>query len=73
MASIKDLYDKSDFSKYPQGAGKDKTPINPDGGLDLATDEKALKKARLNYELGANPDGGKGYNPSKMYKDSNLS
>ena len=30
MASIKDLYDKSEFSKYPQGVGKDKTPISKD-------------------------------------------
>jgi hypothetical protein len=26
--------------------GKDKTPIEPDGGLNLSTDEKALAKAR---------------------------
>ena len=38
MASIKDLYDKSEFSKYPQGVGKDKTPISKD--------EKALNQAR---------------------------
>jgi hypothetical protein len=26
--------------------GKDKTPINPDGGKNLATDERAILKAR---------------------------
>lgn len=47
MASILEIYEKTP----PQTGkvdlkGKDKTPINPDGGLDLAKDEKALKKAR---------------------------
>jgi len=46
MASIKDLYDKSDFSKYPLGTKLDKTPIEADGGKDLSKDEKALEKAR---------------------------
>ena len=48
MASIKDLYDKSDFSKYPQGVGKDKTPISKDDFdlKELSKDEKALKQAR---------------------------
>jgi hypothetical protein len=26
--------------------GKDKTPINPDGGKNLATDDRAILKAR---------------------------
>ena len=46
MASIKDLYDKSEFSKFPKGVNLDKTPINADGGRDLSKDEKALEKAR---------------------------
>jgi len=48
MASIKDLYDKSDFSKYPQGVGKDKTPISKDDFdlKELSKDEKALNQAR---------------------------
>jgi hypothetical protein len=48
MASIKDLYDKSEFSKYPQGVGKDKTPISKDDFdlKELSKDEKALKQAR---------------------------
>ena len=48
MASIKDLYDKSDFSKYPLGVGKDKTPISKDDFdlKELSKDEKALNQAR---------------------------
>ena len=46
MASIKDLYDKSEFSKFPKGTNLDKTPIEADGGRDLSKDEKALFKAR---------------------------
>tara|TARA_Y100000389_G_C17132735_1_gene351041 strand:- start:169 stop:357 length:189 start_codon:yes stop_codon:yes gene_type:complete len=47
MASIKDLYDKSDFSKLAD-KGKDKTPISA-GDFDLkklSKDEKALAAAR---------------------------
>ena len=46
MASIQELYDASEFSKFPQGTKLDKTPINADGGLDLSADEKKLEKAR---------------------------
>ena len=46
MASIQELYEKSDFAKYPQGTKLDKTPINEDGGLDLSADEKKLEQAR---------------------------
>tara|TARA_B100000900_G_scaffold405489_1_gene415160 strand:- start:2080 stop:2268 length:189 start_codon:yes stop_codon:yes gene_type:complete len=47
MASIKDLYDKSDFSKLPR-TGADKTPISKDDFdlKELSKDEKALKQAR---------------------------
>ena len=50
--------------------GGDKTPIESDGGLDLSTNEKAIKKAR-GYELGAGPTGykGAGTTPSKKYSD----
>jgi hypothetical protein len=47
MASIKDLYDKSEFSKLAD-KGKDKTPISA-GDFDLkklSKDEKALSAAR---------------------------
>lgn len=48
MASIKDLYDKSEFSKFPQGKNLDKTPISKDDYdlKELSKDEKALKQAR---------------------------
>ena len=48
MASIKDLYDKSEFSKYPKGVGKDKTPISKDDFdvKELQKSEKELKQAR---------------------------
>jgi hypothetical protein len=47
MASILDLYKKA----VPTNGkidikGKDKTPLNPDGGLNLAKDDKRLLKAR---------------------------
>jgi len=45
MASIKDLYDGSEFSKYPLGKDKDKTPIELDGGKDLRK-ESNLQRAR---------------------------
>ena len=47
MASIKDLYDKSEFSKLAD-KGKDKTPISKDDFdlKELSKDEKALKQAR---------------------------
>ena len=47
MASIKDLYDKSDFSKLAD-KGKDKTPISADDFdlKKLSKDEKALAAAR---------------------------
>jgi hypothetical protein len=51
--------------------GGDKTLIEGDGGLDLSTDEKAIKKAR-GYELGAGPSGykGSGNTPSKKYSET---
>lgn len=45
MASIKDLYKGSEFSKYPLGKDKDKTPIELDGGKDLRK-ESNLQRAR---------------------------
>lgn len=45
MASILDIYNKSDFKNLPDKT-KDKTPIDADGGKDLSTNEDALKKAR---------------------------
>jgi hypothetical protein len=45
MASILDIYNKSEFNKLPDKT-KDKTPLDADGGKDLSTDESALKKAR---------------------------
>ena len=44
MASIEDLYKKSDFSKLPNKS-LDKTPIDLDGGKDLRN-ESNLEKAR---------------------------
>ena len=45
MASIKDFYNGSEFSKYPLGKDKDKTPIELDGGKDLRK-ESNLERAR---------------------------
>ncbi len=45
MASILDIYKKSDFNKLPDSS-KDKTPIEADGGKDLSKNESALEKAR---------------------------
>jgi len=44
MASIEELYSKSEFSKLPN-VGNDKTPVSLDGGKDLSNEEK-LAKAR---------------------------
>ena len=47
MASILELYQKSTPTTGKiDPKGKDKTPINSDGGKNLSKDEKALKKAR---------------------------
>ena len=47
MASILELYQKSvPTTGKIDPKGKDKTPINADGGNNLSNDEKALKKAR---------------------------
>ena len=47
MASILELYEKSiPVTGKIDPKGKDKTPINSDGGKNLSKDEKALKKAR---------------------------
>tara|TARA_B100001057_G_scaffold464331_1_gene519411 strand:- start:318 stop:500 length:183 start_codon:yes stop_codon:yes gene_type:complete len=45
MASIQDLYDKSEFAKLAD-SGKDKTPISADEQNKLHKDEKALANAR---------------------------
>ena len=45
MASIKDLYDKSEFSKLADNS-KDKTPISADSTNKLSKNEKALATAR---------------------------
>lgn len=46
MASIEELYNKSEFSKLGP-TNKDKTPISADdGGNKLHKDEKALATAR---------------------------
>ena len=45
MASIQDLYDKSEFAKLAD-SGKDKTPISADEQNELHKDEKALANAR---------------------------
>ena len=47
MASILDTYNKSEFSKFPQGKNLDKTPISAeDSGNKLHKDEKSLAQAR---------------------------
>jgi hypothetical protein len=47
MASIIEMYEKSaPKTSTANLKGKDKTQIEPDGGLNLATDETKLKKAR---------------------------
>lgn len=45
MASILDMYNKSDYKNLPDKT-KDKTPLEEDGGLDLSRDEAKLKQAR---------------------------
>ena len=45
MASILDIYKKSEFNKLPDKS-VDKTPIEADGGRNLSKDDKALEKAR---------------------------
>ena len=46
MASIQELYEKSDFAKLADKS-KDKTPISADdGGNKLHKDDKALNQAR---------------------------
>lgn len=47
MASIIEMYEKSaPKTSTANLKGRDKTQIEPDGGLNLATDETKLKKAR---------------------------
>jgi len=47
MASILEMFEKTPPKTGKiDSKGKDKTPIEPDGGLNLAKDEKKLKKAR---------------------------
>jgi len=45
MASIEELYNKSEFSKLADKS-KDKTPISADNTSKLHKDEKALATAR---------------------------
>jgi len=45
MASIQELYEKSEFAKLADKS-KDKTPISADEVNKLHKDEKALAKAR---------------------------
>jgi len=45
MASIQDLYNKSEFAKLAD-KGKDKTPISADNQNKLHKDDKALAQAR---------------------------
>jgi hypothetical protein len=45
MASIEDIYKKSDFAKLGKNL-KDKTPISADGGIDILKDGPKLEKAR---------------------------
>ena len=45
MASIEELYNKSEFSKLADKS-KDKTPLSADSGNKLHKDEKALATAR---------------------------
>jgi hypothetical protein len=47
MASIIDIYEKTPPKTGKiDPKGKDKTPIEADGGLDLSKNESRLKKAR---------------------------
>jgi hypothetical protein len=47
MASILDIYKKTPpKTGMIDIKGKDKTPISPDGGKNLATDDRAIAKAR---------------------------
>lgn len=47
MASIIEIFEKTPPTTGKiDSKGKDKTPIEPDGGLNLSTDEGKLKKAR---------------------------
>lgn len=47
MASILDIYKKTPPTTGKiDNKGKDKTPIEPDGGLNLSTDDTKLQKAR---------------------------
>lgn len=45
MASIEELYNKSEFSKLGKNE-KDKTPLSADEGNKLHKDDKALAQAR---------------------------
>lgn len=47
MASILEIFEKTPPKTGKiDTKGKDKTPIDPDGGANLATDDKKLQKAR---------------------------
>lgn len=67
MASLKDIYKKSDFNKLP--AKKDRTPIT-DKDFDLkklSISEQNLEKQR-GGKLGSKTGG---YNPAKKYSSIN--
>ena len=65
--AILDLYTKSTPLTGKITNNLDKTPIEPDGGKDLAKNESLLKKSRRG-ELG---QGSGGYTPTKNYSSSN--
>lgn len=47
MTSIIEMYENNkDLNDVPKGKNKDKTPISPDGGVDLLNDEKLLERSR---------------------------
>ena len=45
MASIEDIYKKSDFAKLGKKS-KDKTPLSDDGGANIIKDGAKMEKAR---------------------------
>lgn len=65
MAGLVDLYNKEKpLTGRANLKGGDKTPIEADGGKNLSTDEKALKKAR-GGEIGQGTP--RGYTNGKNY------
>ena len=63
--ALVDLFEKEPpLQSKANVKGRDKTPIEADGGLDLSKNEKALKEGR-NGEIGQGSP--KGYNSKKTY------